>query len=55
MEDVIINMGITALLGAIKNPKKKATFRRAFLKIFRAIWLQFGNDEEFKAVVGATD
>jgi hypothetical protein len=52
MEDLLINMGITALLGAIKNPKKKATFKKAFLKIFKAIWTAFGNDEEFKAVVG---
>ena len=52
MEEIFINMGISALLVAIKNPNKKESMRKVFLKVFRAIWLQFANDKEFQEVVG---
>lgn len=50
--DFAIDMGVAALLRAIKNPKKKEQFRRAFLKVFKVIWTQFQNDKEFQEVVG---
>lgn len=49
--DFAIDMGVAALLRAIKNPKKKSQFRRAFLKVFKVIWTQFSSDDEFQAVV----
>jgi hypothetical protein len=52
MEEVLANLGISYLLTTIKNPKKKATMKKVFLKVFAAIWNQFSNDADFKAVVG---
>ena len=47
MEDILISVGITAILTAIKNPDKKATLRRAMLKVFRAIRTAYAGDEDF--------
>jgi len=55
MEDILINLGVSALLTAIKNPNKKATMKRIFLKVFSSIWLQFSNDPEFQSVVGLVE
>jgi hypothetical protein len=52
MEEALANLGISYLLTMIKNPKKKATMKKVFLKVFKTIWAQFQNDPEFKAVVG---
>jgi hypothetical protein len=52
MQDMLISAGFSYLISSIKNPKKKAKFRTAFLKLFGLIWAQFQNDEEFKEVVG---
>lgn len=37
MEDVFINMAVSVILGAIKNPAKAATLKAALLKIRNAI------------------
>lgn len=47
MEDILINLGITTVLAAIKNPGKKATFKKAFLKVFSAIKAAFPGDPDF--------
>ena len=52
LEDIFINMGVSALLVAIKNEQRRKQMRAIFLKIFKAIWLNFASDEEFQAVVG---
>jgi hypothetical protein len=54
MEEIFINMGVSALLIAVKSKEKREKMRKVFLKVFKAIWLQFGQDEEFQAVVGIT-
>jgi hypothetical protein len=54
MEEIFINMGVSALLIAVKSKEKREKMRKVFLKVFKAIWLQFGQDEEFQAVVGVT-
>jgi hypothetical protein len=51
MEDILINLGVSALLTAIKSPKKRAAMRKIFLKVFKTIWDVFGSDDEFQAVV----
>lgn len=52
MEEILINPGVSALLTAIKNPKKKATMKRVFLKVFKTIRQTFSNDPDFQKVVG---
>lgn len=47
-EDLIINLGISAILSAIKNPAKKAQLRKAFLKVFNAIKAAFPTDPDFQ-------
>ena len=47
MEDILINLGISALLVSIKNPAKQVSMRKVFLKIFRAIQMAYPNDAEF--------
>jgi hypothetical protein len=49
--DIWINLGISALLTAIKNPIKKMQMRKAFLKVFTVIWQQFSGDPEFQTIV----
>ena len=48
MEDILISMGITVILAAIKNPNKKASLRAAMLKVFRAIQSAYHQDEDFQ-------
>ena len=54
MEEILINMGVSALLVAVKNKDKQGKMRKVFLKVFKAIWLQFGSDKEFQEVVGVS-
>ena len=41
MEDMIINMALSILLAAIKNPQHAAKFKAALLKLRNAINLAF--------------
>lgn len=52
LTDILINMGVSALLVAVKNQSKRLALRSVFLKIFTATWAQFGTDQAFQAVVG---
>ncbi len=48
LENLFINMGISAILLAIKNPKKKVALKRAMLKLFLAIRLAYSSDPDFQ-------
>jgi hypothetical protein len=45
--DLIINIGISAILTSIKNPAKKASLKKAMLKVFNAIKTAYAGDEDF--------
>jgi len=47
MEDLIINMAIATILSTIKNPGKKATLKKAFLKVRNAINAAYAGDPDF--------
>jgi hypothetical protein len=42
-----INMGVTALFLAIKNPISKLKFRKISLKIFTTLKMTFAGDPDF--------
>lgn len=42
MEDMLIQMGITILMGAVKNPKFQAQFKAQLLKVAADIQIGFG-------------
>lgn len=44
MDDLLVNMAVTILLAAIKNPAKAAKVKAALLKVRNAINAQFPND-----------
>lgn len=46
-EDFVINMGVSALLIALKNPTKREKMRKIFVKIFNAIKAAFPDDPDF--------
>ena len=52
MEDFLLNMGITTVLTAIKqsvkNPEKKATLKKAMLKIRNSINALYADDPDFE-------
>lgn len=48
MEDILINLGVSALLTAIKNPKKAEKLRKTLLKVYRAIKAAFPDDPDFE-------
>lgn len=48
MEDLLISMGLSVLLSAIKNPAKRASLRKQMLKIFNAIKAAYANDPDFQ-------
>jgi hypothetical protein len=47
LEDFLINMGVSALLVALKSPTKQKKMRKIFLKVFNAIKAAFPGDPEF--------
>lgn len=47
LEDLLINMGISAILAAIKNQQKKAALKKAMLKVFNAIKAAYPGDPDF--------
>lgn len=48
MEDLLINLGITLILSAIKNPAKKDALKRAMLKVRNAINAAYVDDPAFQ-------
>ena len=49
MQNLLISMGVAALISAIKGPKKKAELRAIALKVFQAIKLAYADDPDFSA------
>lgn len=49
MEDFLIDMAVGVLLRLATDAKKKAKWRKALLKVFRAIASAFPQDPDFKA------
>jgi hypothetical protein len=51
MNDFLFDLGVSAILtalrSAVKNPERKAQFRRVMLKIYDQIGIVFGGDSEF--------
>ena len=45
--DFYLNFGITAILLAIKNPAKKASLKKAMLKVRDAINIAYAGDPDF--------
>lgn len=45
--DFAINVGMSAMMIAVKNPKQREKYRRIFLKLYNAIGLAFAGDPEF--------
>lgn len=48
MEDLLITMGVAVILQSIKNPNKKASLRKAMLKVFSAIRAAYAGDPAFE-------
>jgi len=51
MDDVYIDLGVSILLRVLKDTKKAQKFRRAMLKVFKAIAAAYARDAEFTEVV----
>lgn len=51
MDDLLINAGFTWVLTAIKDANLREKYKPVILKVFKVIWLLFGSDPEFQAVV----
>lgn len=49
-EDYIINSAVGALLLMLQDSSKRSKWRKAMLKVFRAIAVAFGNDPDFRLV-----
>ena len=48
MEDLFISFGISAIIAGVKNPEKRVSLRRAFLKVFLAIKSAYIGDPDFQ-------
>ena len=48
MEEILIDLGVGAILRSIKNPGKKAAIRKAMLKVFKAIRDAYSGDPDFQ-------
>ena len=46
-ENLIIQMAVTVVLSTIKNPAKKASLKKAMLKIFTSIKTVYAGDPDF--------
>lgn len=49
--DYFVDIGFAVLVRLLSEGKVDRKYRRAFLKLFRLIWLAFRTDDEFRAVV----
>jgi hypothetical protein len=50
MEDVLISLGVNAIVTIARDPKGRGKWRKALLKVFREIAKAFSADAEFQAV-----
>lgn len=48
MNDILIDLGVAALLRVLKSKRESGKWRAALLKIFKAIAFQFNADGEFQ-------
>lgn len=48
MEEFVINSAVGVVLLVVKNPEKRAKFRKALLKIFKSICIGYAGDADFK-------
>ena len=53
MEEIVIELGINAVLKMLKSKANASKWRRVMLKIFRAIAVQYKDDQEFQTVAQA--
>ncbi len=51
MDDLLIQAGFSWVLTAVKDSNLRDKYKPVILKVFKVIWLVFGADPEFKAVV----
>ena len=48
MQEFFINMGVTALFIAIKNPESKGKMKKIALKIYNTIKASYAGDPDFQ-------
>ena len=48
MDQMIISMALAILLETIKNPTKKTTMKKAFLKVYQTIKTAYADDPDFQ-------
>jgi hypothetical protein len=53
-EELIIAMATSVILASVKNPAKKATLKKAMLKIYTTIGTMYAGDPDFQAASGAS-
>lgn len=51
--DFYVDIAFTVLLRVLKDKKQSMLLRKAFLKVFRLMMIQFAFDKEFQAVLQA--
>ena len=49
--DLYVDLALTVLLRVLKDKKQSLQIRKALLKVFRAILVQFGSDKDFQLVM----
>jgi hypothetical protein len=52
-EELIIAMATSVILASVKNPAKKATLKKAMLKIYTTIGTMYAGDPDFQALSGS--
>ena len=59
MNDMLLNMGIsfvlTAIKESVKNPEKKENLKKVFLKIYNAIGSLYAGDPDFENQIYCDD
>jgi uncharacterized membrane protein len=48
-EEMIITMATAVILSAVKSPAKKASLKKAMLKIYKSIGTVYAGDPDFQA------
>jgi uncharacterized membrane protein len=52
-EELLIAMATSVILSTVKNPAKKASLKKAMLKIYKTIGTVYAGDPDFQAVTGS--
>ena len=53
-EELIIGMAMSVILSSVKNPSKKASLKKAMLKVYKTIGTVYAGDPDFQAVSATT-